>query len=183
MDTAENILIQKIQKGDQAAFERLFRNYYAALCDYARGYVEKPDIAEDQVQDVFVNIWDQRKEWNPKGTIKSYLYKAVRNQSLNYLKHRRIVEEWKQKEVSSSSPDVYPPTERMVDPEQIKKWMQQAIGQLPEKRRMVYELSRDHGLTYREIAKVMDISIKTVETQMARSLKHLRNRLREYLKK
>jgi RNA polymerase sigma-70 factor (ECF subfamily) len=71
----------------------------------------------------------------------------------------------------------------MVDPEQIKKWMQQAIGQLPEKRRMVYELSRVHGLTYREIAKVMDISIKTVETQMARSLKHLRNRLREYLKK
>ncbi|MGK7369535.1 MAG: RNA polymerase sigma-70 factor [Candidatus Halalkalibacterium sp. M3_1C_030] len=179
MQVSDDFLIQKIQKGDKAAFEQLFRNYYAQLCSYAQSYVKNPQVAEDQVQEVFVNIWEQKEDWNPQGTIKSYLYKAVRNQSLNYLKHVKVVEEWKQKKVSIQTPSPFPPTEKRVHPEEVKKWVQEAIRMLPEKRRTIYELSRDHGLTYLEISKALNISVKTVETQMGRSLKHLRSWLKD----
>jgi RNA polymerase sigma-70 factor (ECF subfamily) len=180
MEVSDKILVQKIQGGDKDTYEQLFKNYYALLCDYAQSYVQDAHVAEDQVQEVFVNIWDQKENWRPKGSIKSYLYKATRNQCLNYLKHKKIVEEWKQKEAKKDNSDHFSkPSEKRADPKQLKEWVQAAVSQLPEKRRRVYELSRDHGLTYKEIAQTLDISIKTVETQMARSLRHLRTWLRK----
>jgi RNA polymerase sigma-70 factor (ECF subfamily) len=179
MQVSDEFLIQKIQEGDKDSFEQLFRNYYGQLCSYAQGYVKNPQVAEDQVQEVFVNIWEQKEDWNPQGTIKSYLYKAVRNQSLNYLKHVKVVEEWKQKKASTRNPSPFPPTEKRVDYDQIKRWVQEAVLLLPEKRRTIYKLSRDHGLTYLEISKALNISVKTVETQMGRSLEHLRSWLKD----
>jgi RNA polymerase sigma-70 factor (ECF subfamily) len=181
MQISDDILIKKIREGDGASFEILFRNFYAPLCDYAFKFVKSSAIAEDQVQEVFVNIWEKREDWHPNGLIKSYLYKAVRNQSLNYLKHKQIVEEWKQKKATHSTTSFNPPAIKEADPEQVIKWVQEAIHQLPEKRRAIYELSRNHGLTYMEISKTLDISIKTVETQMGRSLKHLRSYLKQKL--
>tara|TARA_R110002124_G_scaffold239959_1_gene405077 strand:- start:9667 stop:10215 length:549 start_codon:yes stop_codon:yes gene_type:complete len=181
MQISDDILINKIQEGDRTSFEILFRNFYAPLCDYAFKFVKSSDIAEDQVQEVFVNIWEKKKDWHPKGSIKSYLYKAVRNQSLNYLKHKQFVEEWKQKIASRSPTSFHSPTEERANPEQVKKWVQEAIHQLPKKRRAIYELSRNHGLTYMEISRTLNISIKTVETQMGRSLKHLRSYLKQKL--
>lgn len=179
MRFSDELLIQKIQAGDRAAFELVFKNFYAPLCDYAFSFVKSSHIAEDQVQEVFVNIWEQKSDWNPKGTIKSYLYKAVRNQSLNYLKHKRIVEEWKRDKTSNINNPTYPLKEKRADYEKLKQWIQEAINELPEKRRIIYELSRNHGLTYLEISQTLNISIKTVETQMGRSLKHLRNWLKQ----
>ena len=181
MQIPDDILSKKIQEGDRTSFEILFRNFYAPLCNYAFKLVKSYDIAEDQVQEVFVNIWEKKKEWHPKGSIKSYLYKAVRNQSLNYLKHKQFVEEWKQKKAANSPTSFHPSTKKEADPEQVKKWVQEAIHQLPKKRRAIYELSRDHGLTYMEISRALNISIKTVETQMGRSLKHLRSYLKQKL--
>lgn len=184
MQVSDPFLIKKVQRGDKPAFERMFRSYYASLCDYAQKYVKNPQAAEDQVQEVFVKIWEIRTDWNPKGTIKAYLYTAVRNQSLNYLKHKRIVDEWKQKEEEalSNTPIPFSPTEKRADLEEMRKWIQGAIQNLPEKRREIFELSRDHGLTYMEISKTLGISVKTVETQMGRSLRHLRNWLEQRLR-
>jgi RNA polymerase sigma-70 factor (ECF subfamily) len=183
MHTSDSSLIKKIQKGDKSAFEQLFKSHYAPLCDYAHRYIKNPQAAEDQVQEVFVKIWEIRKDWNPKGTIKAYLYTAVRNQSLNYLKHQKIVDQWKKEErkASRNTSNPLPSSEYAVNLQKLKKQVQEAIQQLPEKRREVFELSRNHGLTYKEIAKSLGISVKTVETQMSRSLRHLRNRLPQEL--
>ena len=175
-------LIKKIQRGDKLAFESLFRSYYPLLCDYAQKYVKNPQAAEDQVQEVFVKIWEIRKDWNPQGTIQAYLYTAVRNQTLNYLKHKKIVDEWKQEEALSDTPSPFSPTEKRANFEEMNKWLQEAIQKLPEKRREIFQLSRDHGLTYVEISKTLGISVKTVETQMGRSLRHLRSRLEQRLR-
>jgi RNA polymerase sigma-70 factor (ECF subfamily) len=175
-------LIKKIQRGDKLAFESLFRSYYASLCDYAQKYVRHPQAAEDQVQEVFVKIWEIRKDWNPQGTIQVYLYTAVRNQSLNYLKHKKIVDKWKQKETLNKATIQFSQAEEKTDLEEMNKWLLEAIQKLPEKRREIFELSRDHGLTYVEISKTLGISVKTVETQMGRSLRHLRNRLEQRLR-
>ncbi|MEP1151949.1 MAG: RNA polymerase sigma-70 factor [Balneola sp.] len=181
MQISDDILIKKIQEGDRTSFEILFRNFYAPLCDYTFNFVKSSDIAEDQVQEVFVNIWEKKKDWHPKGSIKSYLFKAVRNQSLNYLKHNQFVEEWKQNKASHLRTSFQPPIEERANPEQVKEWVQEAIHQLPKKRRVIYELSRNHGLTYMEISRTLNISVKTVETQMGRSLKHLRSYLKQKL--
>lgn len=181
MQFPDEHLIQKIQEGDRATFKLIFEHFYGPLCDYAFTIVKNSHIAEDQVQEVFVNIWEQKDDWSPKGTIKSYLYKAVRNQSLNYLRHQRIVEDWKQDKTSSTNTTIHPKKETKADLQQLKQWIQEAIDELPEKRRRIYELSRNHGLTYKEIAQALDISIKTVETQMGRSLSHLRNWLGQRL--
>jgi RNA polymerase sigma-70 factor (ECF subfamily) len=182
MQVSDSFLIKKVQRGDTLTFERLFRSYYASLCDYAQKFVKNPQAAEDQVQEVFVKIWEIRKDWNPQGTIKAYLYTAVRNQSLNYLKHKKIVDEWKQKEALSDTPIPFSPTEKRANFEEMNKWLQEAIQKLPEKRREIFELSRNHGLTYMEISKTLGISVKTVETQMGRSLRHLRNWLKQRLR-
>ncbi|MBO6620397.1 MAG: sigma-70 family RNA polymerase sigma factor [Balneola sp.] len=120
----------------------------------------------------------KKKDWNPKGGIKSYLYRATRNQSLNYLKHQKIVQEWEDEKKATKPTYTDNVSKEINSSEQLRRRIEEAIHQLPQKRRTIYEFSRNHGLTYQEIAEVLNISIKTVETQMRRALKYLRSHLK-----
>lgn len=164
---------------DEAWFERLFRTEYEGLCFFAMRYVDHRHLAEEIVQESFLKLWSRRTE-PAAGAIRSYLYRSVRNACFDHLKGQRV------RRRVSSVPDL-DDTAGTDSPEmiyrqvEIDEAMADAVEQLPERRREIFTLSRRDGLTYAEIADVLSISVKTVETQMGRSLRFLRERLRYLL--
>ncbi|MDR8394624.1 RNA polymerase sigma-70 factor [Aliifodinibius sp. S!AR15-10] len=168
--------IEKIQTGDHQAFENLFKEYYLPLTRFAWGYVKSKAIAEEIVQEVFADVWANRKNWSIDYSIRSYLYKTVKNESLNYLKHQKIEDEYDSRWMDQKdNPTINFDYE--LREEQIREAVKEAIDELPRRAKMTYKLHRHDGLTYHEIAEVMEVSVKTVESQMTRTLKTLRERL------
>lgn len=179
-NTTEEILIRHIRAGSEEAFKKVFLRYYKRLTLFARRYVRTTDVAEDLVQEVFTRIWEKRGKWCPGNSLKVHLYQMVKHRALDYLKHKKVEdkydESWMdQKETPSI---VFSENE---EKEQFRRLVHNAIDELPAQARTVYKLHRFDGLTYKEIAQVLDISVKTVESQMTRSLKKLRERLSPYL--
>lgn len=155
-------------------FEKLFRAHYAALVTFGAGMVGSADAAEDLVQEVFIAIWRRRVEMPPDTVARAYLYKAVRHRALNSLRHERITRE-------SADPAehsfVVASAEDDLMHDEAESAVRAAISRLPERARLMFTLSRDEGLTYAEIAGVTGVSVKTVETQMGRALRALRESL------
>ena len=175
----EEDLIRRVNFGDQTAIETLFHTYYDGLCRFTERMINSKDDVEDLVQNIFVRIWLNKEEWNPKGSIKSYLFKAARNQALNFAKGRKtheIIEDDAQ--VLTSHAD---PAEEMIDVETYER-VSEAIEKLPHGCKLVFTLNRHNGLSYSEIADVLGISVKTVENQIARALKLLRKELADLVK-
>ena len=172
-----NDLARKIREGDKDAFEKLFRKYYAMLCVFSNSYVRSIDTSRDVVQDVYVKIWNNSQNFHINQSLKAYLYQAVRNQSLNYLKKNsqklRLEESLtRRQEIESEELE-----EAELNTEELTEKIWKLVEQLPERRRTIFILYRKHGLSYKEIAQVMDITRKTVENQMGRSLQFIRDQL------
>lgn len=159
---------------ERAEFEKLFRTYYATLVTFAAGMVGSTDAAEDLVQEVFIAIWRRRAEIPPDKVARAYLYKAVRHRALNALRHDRVARE---SAATSEHSFVVPSAEDDFMHAEAESAMMAAISRLPERARLMFTLSRDEGLTYAEIAGVTGVSVKTVETQMGRALRALRESL------
>lgn len=179
-NNGEKQWIEAIRNGNEHALEELFLTYYAPLCKFVWRYVRSNHVAEELVQDVFANIWEKKEMLDPGGEIKTYLYQSAKNRALDHIKHKKVVNQYRSKIAKTEK--------RIVHQEPIQseetafvKAARNAIEELPERARQVYKLHRKDGLTYKEIAKVMKISIKTVESQMSRALNILRNRLSRYL--
>jgi RNA polymerase sigma-70 factor, ECF subfamily len=171
--------IELIRSGDSSALELLFRKYYPRLCQYAYRSVESPEVAEDIVQSVFLNIWKNRKEWDPQCTPVMYLYKATKNRVINHLKHRTIENFAEFIDVNSLYIDEQTPEDTYRESE-CSDAIQSSINRLPERCRLIFLMKKEDGLTYKEIAEILDISTKTVETQMVRAFRYLRETLAEY---
>ncbi|MBC8185284.1 RNA polymerase sigma-70 factor [candidate division KSB1 bacterium] len=172
--------IESIQNGDASVFETLFRTYYASLCGFVYQYTKSTEAAEEIVQNIFLKIWENHEKWKPHGTIKSYLYKAAKNHSLNYLKHQtRKQKIFDSEAVVEIQSDITPADE--LHGRELHKAVSYAVNKLPEKCRLIFNLNRQEGMTYTDIADNLDISIKTVETQMGRALKTLRRILAPFL--
>lgn len=172
---SDSQLADEIRKGNALAFDALFRRYYSSLCDSVLRIVRSHDSSEDIVQEVFARLWIDRGDWFPEVSVRAYLHKAVRNTALNYLKHLHVVTSWSGSQPESLGGDV---VEEVANRELLAT-LQQAIEHLPEGSRTIFLLSREEGLTYAEIADVLSISQKTVETQMGRALKALRHSILE----
>ena len=161
----EQDIWQSISAGDELAYEGLFKSHYPELSLYAMRFVQDMENAEEIVQDIFFNLWDKREKLEIKISLKSYLYRTVKNTCLNVLKHQKV--EYKYKEHFSR--------ELQIDEMNSNNWIVEselsdkiidAIEKLPPERKKVFVLSRFEKLKYREIAEKLDISIKTVENQM-----------------
>ena len=126
-----------------------------------------------------VRIWQQRDTWNPQGALRAYLYATVRNACMAYERKQRrrsrLFNTWVRRTGFESAVD------NRYQVEEMNYAAQQAVKALPKRRREIYCLSRQHGLTYKEIAAMLNISSKTVEAQMGSALKFLRERLKSYL--
>ncbi len=169
--------VDQITEGDHRSFEKLFKSYYLPLTRFSWRYVGSKAIAEELVQEIFFEIWEDRKNLNIVESVRSYLYKAVKHRSLNHLKHQRVKSEYDTKWMAKKKEKTTIEYEDSARIEQIKEAIEKAIEELPPRSKMTYKLHRYDGLTYQEIADVMDVSVKTVESQMTRTLKMLRERL------
>ena len=165
---------------DEKSFEQLFRIQYAPLCAYARRYIHDPDESEEVVQDVFVNLWQKRGTIEITSTIESYLFRAVRNTCLNLLKHFKVRE--KHKDGITASYDHYGDRANdLVLEIELINHIENLISGLPTERQKVFKMSRFEEMKYKEIAEELGISVKTVEAQMGKALKYLRENLGDYL--
>lgn len=169
-----------------AAFELLFRTYRPRLCAYAERYVACPDTAEEVVEEVFLRIWMQRKfEQGCCESPKRYLYTAVRNQALKVLDHERVVRQWRESARSQghlpgmSQPPVA--ADERLHADRLAAALQEAVDRLPARCRQAYVLHRQQGSSQAEIAATMGISVRTVETQLARAARALRQQLAVWL--
>lgn len=181
-----NSFILRLKKGDVRAFEQVFNTHYASLCRYAQKYVIDLDNAREIVQDTFVKLWEIKHSLSEDTSVKSYLYKAVRNNCLDYLKHVKISNEYKEdllrKVMDSGFKSIASP-ENCLDgliEKELEDRINDAIASLPDRCREIFELSRFKRFKYREIAKELNISIKTVETQMSRAIQALHEKLADY---
>jgi RNA polymerase sigma-70 factor (ECF subfamily) len=168
------------------AFELLFRTYHSRLCAFAERYVGCPDTAEEVVEEVFLRIWAQRKfEDGCCGSPKRYLYTAVRNQALKVLDHERVVQRSRESARSQDHPPgmSQPPiaADERLHADQFAAAHQRAVDALPERCRQAYVLHRQQGSSQAEIAALMGISVRTVETQLARAARTLRQQLAVWL--
>jgi RNA polymerase sigma-70 factor (ECF subfamily) len=178
----ENQWAEKVRSGDPNAFESLFRSYYPRLCRFVERIIHSKSIAEEIVQEIFLKIWENRKNWILQYPVNIYLYRAVKNSALNCLKHEKVVKEWEKEQPRESFDQVIDPEEELYQKELLNA-VQRAIELLPERCRLIFILHRQDGFTYAEIAFILNISIKTVETQMGRALKTLRRLLSPYFPK
>jgi len=170
--------IKNICRGDTNAFNRLFQTYGQALIHFCIRYVNDLHIAENCVQEVFIHIWEHRNKLDPEQNIKSYLFTAVRNRALKEIRRENVR---KSHHPNITLDPVIDPHEE-IHTKELESAIAEAIACLPEKCRQIFEMNRFEELTYREIAEILNISIKTVETQMGRALKHLRQALIPFLK-
>ena len=170
--------IIRIQQGDYDAFAEMTKRYYAGLFDFAYSYSHSPDTAQDLVQDVLTRVWINRNSWFPKGTAKAYLFRAVRNRSLN---ERRDRQQKRERPLSSAENIPVETPESIVRYKRLLSEYQAAVETLPDRRQLIFRLSRLYGLTYPEIAVMLNISLNTVRTQMTAALKQIRSFLAHHL--
>ncbi|MCF8371376.1 MAG: RNA polymerase sigma-70 factor [Bacteroidales bacterium] len=175
-------LIQRLVIKDEQAFELLFRRYYSMLCHFATRFIHDQEMAEDIVQEVFYKLWRNPSNLDSKQNIASYLIRAVQNQGLNILDHQLIEKKYAEVILNANfNSNDFSLYEQVFGQELEEKIQRVIVEKLPEACRNVFELSRNESLKYKEIAEKLNISIKTVETQISRALVVLRNELKEYI--
>ena len=180
MQIAEQQVAETLLIPSEQAFEQLFRDYYPRLCAFALSLLHDREEAEEIVQTLFCRLWEQRDSIDITNSVQAYLFRAVRNASLNQIKKTQIREAYKVMNLDNinSYPEFQP--DRITQSE-LSKRLEKAIAGLPEQCRLIFKMSRFEALKYREIAEQLGLSIKTVENQMGKALKILRGEMSDFI--
>jgi RNA polymerase sigma-70 factor (ECF subfamily) len=180
VELTEQLTFTSLKTGDITAYEMLFKTYYQPLCNYAYTFVQDRSEAEEIVQSTFLSIWEKRETLEIRTAVKPYLYAMVRNASLNVLKHTKIKQQHADITLATSERSVESVT-RTVMAAELETRIYDAMEKLPEQCRLIFKLSRFEELKYAEIADQLSLSVKTVENQMGKALKIMREQLKDYL--
>ena len=166
-----------LREGKSGALDALFRRHYAPLCRVSVRLVRDEAAAEDIVQDFFASLWTKRERLPAEApAVGPYLRTAVRNRSLNYLRDQKRIPTTDTELPDMAADRALEPGVALEKEEQLRR-INQAIDRLPERCRLVFVMSKLEHMSQREIADALDISIKTVENQMTRAYKFLRDYL------
>lgn len=166
-----------LRRADRAAFAEVFRAFYAPLMRYAERITGDAASASDVLQDVFLKLWEDRATLTVKVSLKALLYTMVRNRALNqHRRTRRIATDVTPEEVLDQRAQA-PAPEQKLDALQLQAHLHQWISELPTRRAEAFALSRYHGLKHSEIAAIMGVSVRTVDTHILLALRELRHRL------
>jgi RNA polymerase sigma-19 factor, ECF subfamily len=177
----DSALFERLRQGDQGAFDALFREWYAPLVRVADALLHDRGAAEEVVQDVMLELWRRREQIVLHQPPRAYLVQATRNRALNHLRRLKVEKRGEPRAAEQLTPPVH--ADSRVTEAELDRAITLAIAELPTRCREVFELSRVRGLKYAEIADVMGISVKTVEVQMGKALRILRERLSPWLPK
>ena len=179
----EILLISKIREGEKHAFEIAFLKYFDALANYGYKFVRSRELAREITQEVFTKLWENRERLDETGNLQSLLYTMCKNLALDYIKKEKITEKYLAEFSIEKRERSYSYSELLNEEEEYPGLMEalsDILQSLPAKARLIYELNRDEGLKYVEIAEYLGISVKTVETQMCRNLQKIREGLAKY---
>src|SRR5687767_11349794 len=162
MEPSDTGLITLLARRDESAFEQVFKQYYKPLHAYAFAMLKEEAIAEETVQTVFCRLWERADALSLGTSVAAYLYRSVHNEALNHLKHRKVRHRHRMHVVHTTK-DAADGAARRMALKELEGKLAQALNELPEQCRTVFQLSRFEELRYREIAEKLNISVKTVE--------------------
>lgn len=163
-------LTRAIKISDRAAFKQLCERYYDPLYRFLWRKTRNDEAARDLVQELFMNVWNMRARLDENLSIKAYLYRAANNLAINHLR-KKVLKQAYFADNLADAPAGHSDAER-----ELQECLDEALQDLPEAQRTVFVLNRFEGLKYAEIAETLQISIKTVESRMSQTLKHLRSK-------
>jgi RNA polymerase sigma-70 factor (ECF subfamily) len=172
------ILLQQIAAGDQAAFREVYLSFYKRLYQFALAIVKTREPAEEIVEDVFIRIWQQKEGLSSIRNLRVYLYTATKNTALNYLSKKArasITEPFDHIQIELNGSAVTP--EQILITAEMYKKIQKAVEALPPRCKMIFKLVREDGLRYKEIAEILNISVNTIDVQMAIAVKRIASAL------
>jgi len=172
--------LKAIKKGNIYEYELLFREYYGSLLSYAKSVIKSEADAEEIIQDIFFKLWENRRSLDIHTSFSAYLYKSVYNNCLQQLKREKRKLNYQQDSRNWIYHESLSPGEILQYNELYDK-INNIVNELPENCRTIFKLNRFNGLKYSEIANKLTISIKTVEANMTKALKHLRRQMDEYV--
>jgi RNA polymerase sigma-70 factor (ECF subfamily) len=178
LSAEDSEILARLRRGDDAAFAEIFRAHYAVLVIAADRVLNDRAAAEDVAQEAMLEFWRRRDALPDDTRVRAYLYQSVRNRSLNHIRHLRVA---RRAEPDLPLPSASAPTDAAALTGELDVAMKAAVRGLPADVRETFQMSRVDGLTYSEIAKTQNISVKTVEARMGRALRTLRDRLAPWL--
>ena len=167
------LIFKKIKDGDVQVFEALFRSYYEPLCRYACQMVGSMETAEEVVQDLFYVLWRDRQDLNIFTSVNGYLYRSVKNRSLQQLEKATIRDAYRTTYAESEAIETTTPQEEL-EYKELETQIEDILQRLPERRQKIFRMNRMEGKKYSEIAQELHISVKTVEAEMSKTLQALR---------
>jgi RNA polymerase sigma-70 factor (ECF subfamily) len=180
MKEQDTTIMEKIRTGDLRVFEDFFRGLYQPLCFYALKYVSDPDTAEEIVQDLFFTLWEKREELIITTSLKAYMYTATHNRCMKFLDHKQIEQKY-EKYQRVNAAESFEPASDLTSVNDIQRIINKTLDSLPERCSRIFRMNRFEGLRYNDIALKLSISVKTVEANMGKALKLLRENLKEYV--
>lgn len=176
MNLTENVLRLSIELRDEAALEQIYKEYWSRLYIYAFNILREKEICEDIVQEIFVDLWLKRYDVQISD-LDAYLYQAVKYQICNHFRRSKYKKELLLKfDLTEGEGKI----DELYEKEEVKHYLSDLVSELPEQRRMVFQMSRYEGLSNKEISEHLNISLQTVKNQISQSLKYIRKSLKNY---
>ncbi len=171
-------LMLSIKGGSSTALGQLMDLCWPELVRYAARQLQDVEIARDVVQEAFIQVWERRRSWRPRGSARAYLYRIVRHLVIDEKRRSGVRRRWMERQETADVPHPATPAE-VLDARILADAFEAAVASLPERRREVFELVFQRGLTHAEAAAVMGISVPTVANQMSAALRAVRQAVKE----
>ncbi len=176
----ERFLVSRLNQGDPDAFSEIYHAYFKDLVMFAFSIIKEMADSEEIVQDTFVKLWEDRTKLDVKNSLKSILLKSVQNRCIDWYRHKKIISKHTEYILNYTSLLEYD-TENYILWSELNGLIETAMADMPEKFREAYEMNRNKGLKYQEIAEVLSVSVKTVEARISKALEFLRKELKDFL--
>lgn len=170
----ERELITRLRGGDPETFTELYGLYVKRLYAFSLRIIKSPELAEDAVHDVFVKIWENKHKVDPERSFQSYLFTVARNHLFNIIKRSQLESSFRDQIMKNAEPSQNQ-VEEVYQYRESNSNLQQAITHLPERRKLIFELCHNEGLTYKQVAEKLGITDSTVNSQMVKALKSIKD--------
>lgn len=167
-------VLSSLKAGDHLAFNSVYMAYADPMLKFLTTILRDDEDAKEIVQEVFMNLWSQRGNIDPEKSIKNYLYTATRNRAFNLLRERNVRFRYIQEEMAHSGEESESYSHDLLQSKQIQLLIEAVVLKMPPQRRLVFEMSRKHGMSYERIAEELGITTGTVAQHITSALKSIK---------